>query len=52
MSFIPPHDPAYQTEQLMVRWHTSVWGTVPLLCLHEKGYSEDEYVTRQVDISE
>ena len=30
---------------------TSVWSTVQLLCLHEKGYSEDEYVIKQVDIS-
>lgn len=26
--------------------------TVPLLCLHEKGYSPDEYIVKQVDISE
>lgn len=33
------------------RWHTSVWSTVPRLCLHEKGYGEDEYVVRDVDIT-
>lgn len=33
-------------------WPTSVWSTVPQLCLIEKGYSEDEYVIKQVDISE
>ena len=33
-------------------WPTSVWSTVPQLCLLEKGYSEDEYVIKHVDISE
>jgi hypothetical protein len=34
----------------MSRWPTSVWSTVPQLCLVEKGYSEDEYVIKHVDI--
>jgi hypothetical protein len=33
-------------------WPTSVWSTVPQLCLHEKGYSEDEYIVKLVDIGE
>ncbi|KAJ9108762.1 hypothetical protein QFC21_000082 [Naganishia friedmannii] len=36
---------------ILYSWKTSVWASVPLLCLHEKGYSEDEYVIKQVDIS-
>ncbi|ORY34745.1 hypothetical protein BCR39DRAFT_514352 [Naematelia encephala] len=31
-------------------WPTSVWSTVPRLCLMEKGYSSDEYITKFVDI--
>jgi hypothetical protein len=33
-------------------WPDSVWSTVPLLCLEEKGYGEDEYILKHVDISE
>ncbi|WWD20307.1 hypothetical protein CI109_104783 [Kwoniella shandongensis] len=36
---------------ILYSWPTSVWSTVPRLCLYEKGYSEDEYVVRYVDIS-
>jgi len=36
---------------ILYSWHTSVWSTVPRLCLHEKGYSQDEYVVRDVDIT-
>ncbi|KAJ9125120.1 hypothetical protein QFC22_000074 [Naganishia vaughanmartiniae] len=36
---------------ILYSWKTSVWASVPLLCLHEKGYSEDEYIVKQVDIS-
>lgn len=31
---------------------SSAKASVPLLCLHEKGYSEDEYIVKQVDISQ
>lgn len=33
-------------------WPTSVWSTVPRLCLLEKGYSDEEYSVKNVDISE
>ncbi|KAI5454626.1 hypothetical protein NCC49_003519 [Naganishia albida] len=36
---------------ILYSWKTSVWASVPLLCLHEKGYSEDEYIVKQVDIT-
>ncbi|WVF68275.1 hypothetical protein IAT40_003040 [Kwoniella sp. CBS 6097] len=36
---------------ILYSWPTSVWSTVPQLCLYEKGYSDDEYVIRYVDIS-
>ncbi|KAK4688502.1 hypothetical protein P7C73_g1600, partial [Tremellales sp. Uapishka_1] len=36
---------------ILYSWPTSVWSTVPLLCLHEKGYSPDEYIVKQVDIT-
>lgn len=36
---------------ILYSWKTSVWSTVARLCLQEKGYSEDEYVTKEVDIS-
>ncbi|KAK8849678.1 hypothetical protein IAR55_005013 [Kwoniella newhampshirensis] len=36
---------------ILYSWPTSVWSTVPRLCLYEKGYSEDEYVVRYVDIT-
>nr|XP_018260308.1 uncharacterized protein I303_07226 [Kwoniella dejecticola CBS 10117]OBR82466.1 hypothetical protein I303_07226 [Kwoniella dejecticola CBS 10117] len=32
-------------------WPTSVWSTVPQLCLYEKGYSSDEYIIKLVDIT-
>lgn len=32
-------------------WVTLCQATVPLLCLNEKGYSNEEYIIRQVDIS-
>ncbi|WRT69693.1 uncharacterized protein IL334_006683 [Kwoniella shivajii] len=35
---------------ILYSWPTSVWSTVPLLCLFEKGYSEDEYIVRYVNI--
>ncbi|RSH93308.1 hypothetical protein EHS25_007662 [Saitozyma podzolica] len=36
---------------ILYSWPTSVWSTVPRLCLREKGYGENEYVIKQVDIS-
>ncbi|WWC73698.1 uncharacterized protein I206_107670 [Kwoniella pini CBS 10737] len=36
---------------ILYSWPTSVWSTVPQLCLHEKGYSSDEYVIKLVDIT-
>ncbi|WWC92799.1 uncharacterized protein L201_007758 [Kwoniella dendrophila CBS 6074] len=36
---------------ILYSWPTSVWSTVPQLCLYEKGYSSDEYVIKYVDIS-
>ncbi|WVR08056.1 hypothetical protein IAU60_005102 [Kwoniella sp. DSM 27419] len=35
---------------ILYSWPTSVWSTVPQLCLSEKGYSEDEYMVKHVDI--
>ena len=40
------------SEALTFRWPTSVWSTVPRLCLIEKGYSDEEYSIKNVDISE
>ncbi|OCF42623.1 hypothetical protein I317_03608 [Kwoniella heveanensis CBS 569] len=37
---------------ILYSWPTSVWSTVPQLCLYEKGYSDDEYIIRYVDINE
>ncbi|WVQ95826.1 hypothetical protein IAU59_002925 [Kwoniella sp. CBS 9459] len=37
---------------ILYSWPTSVWSTVPQLCLYEKGYSDDEYVIRYVDINQ
>lgn len=36
---------------ILYTWPTSVWSTVPQLCLVEKGYSEDEYIIKHVDIT-
>ncbi|OCF73207.1 hypothetical protein I204_06437 [Kwoniella mangroviensis CBS 8886] len=36
---------------ILYSWPTSVWSTVPQLCLHEKGYSSDEYIVKYVDIT-
>ncbi|WWC65827.1 uncharacterized protein I303_108449 [Kwoniella dejecticola CBS 10117] len=36
---------------ILYSWPTSVWSTVPQLCLYEKGYSSDEYIIKLVDIS-
>lgn len=36
---------------ILYSWRTSVWATVILLCLYEKGYSEDEYIVKEVDIT-
>lgn len=36
---------------VLYSWPSSVWSTVPRLCLYEKGYSEDEYIVKYVDIS-
>lgn len=36
---------------ILYTWPSSVWSTVPQLCLIEKGYSEDEYVIKHVDIT-
>ncbi|WWD04596.1 hypothetical protein V865_002667 [Kwoniella europaea PYCC6329] len=36
---------------ILYSWPTSVWSTVPQLCLHEKGYSSDEYIIKYVDIT-
>ena len=41
--------------QLIKLWNrspTSVWATVPQLCLTEKGFSEDDYEIKLVDLSE
>ncbi|AAW43687.2 expressed protein [Cryptococcus deneoformans JEC21] len=36
---------------VLYSWPSSVWSTVPRLCLYEKGYSEDEYIVKYVDIT-
>ncbi|XAO25630.1 hypothetical protein I312_104458 [Cryptococcus bacillisporus CA1280] len=36
---------------VLYSWPSSVWSTVPRLCLCEKGYSEDEYIVKYVDIT-
>ncbi|ORX37725.1 hypothetical protein BD324DRAFT_623016 [Kockovaella imperatae] len=36
---------------ILYTWPASVWSNVPLLCLHEKGYGEDEYIVKHVDLS-
>ncbi|KAL0249931.1 hypothetical protein I308_103234 [Cryptococcus tetragattii IND107] len=36
---------------VLYSWPSSVWSTVPRLCLYEKGYSEDEYIVKYVDIN-
>lgn len=46
----PTVDPAVP-KAVLYSWKTSVWATVVLLCLYEKGYSEDEFVVREVDIT-
>ncbi|ODO00843.1 hypothetical protein L198_03170 [Cryptococcus wingfieldii CBS 7118] len=35
---------------ILYSWPSSVWSTVPRLCLIEKGYAEDEYVVKYVNI--
>ncbi|RXK35185.1 hypothetical protein M231_07556 [Tremella mesenterica] len=36
---------------ILYSYDHSVWSTVPRLCLYEKGYGDDEYVVKHVDIS-
>ncbi|WVQ79182.1 hypothetical protein IAT38_001278 [Cryptococcus sp. DSM 104549] len=41
---------AHVPKAILYSWPTSVWSTVPRLCLIEKGYSDDEYDVRFVNI--
>lgn len=43
--------PERGASHLMDSWPTSVWSTVPRLCLYEKGYGEDEYIIKAVDLA-
>ncbi|KAL7425112.1 hypothetical protein Q5752_000800 [Cryptotrichosporon argae] len=44
-------DTANLPKAVLYTFPTSVWSTVPLICLWEKGYSPDEYDTKQVDLT-